>query len=110
MEKTLSKKISVKASAAKPLGKPPPGGETLGIEPVVRFHAIEYCDKTEEGEEAEILVIYDSSLAASKQNLVKRKFPYIDTFDHEGPTVVGALYDLTVGVFEHLEIACPMDV
>ena len=110
MEKTISKKISVKASAAKPLGKPPPGDKTLGIEPVVRFHAIEDCDNTEEVEEAEILVIYDSSLAAYKQNLVKTKFPYIDTFDHEGPTVVGALYDLTVGVFEHLEIACPMDV
>ena len=25
-------------------------------------------------------------------------------FDHEGPTVVSAMRDLTVGVFEHLDI------
>ena len=39
-----------------------------------------------------------------------RNFPYIDTFDHEGTAVVNAMYDLTSGLFEHLEITSPMDV
>ena len=47
---------------------------------------------------------------ASKQNLVKRQFPYIDTFDQEEPVVINAMRDLTVGVFEHLDITSPMDV
>ena len=47
---------------------------------------------------------------ASKKNLVKRKFPYIDTFDHEGPTVFSATRKLTSGVFEHLVITSPLDV
>ena len=38
------------------------------------------------------------------------KFPYIKTFNHEGPTVTSAMHDLTVGVFEHLNITSPMDV
>ena len=47
---------------------------------------------------------------ASKKNFVKRKFPYIDTFDHEGPAVISATHNLTVGVFEHLDVTSPMDV
>ena len=31
-------------------------------------------------------------------------------FDHEGPAVFNAMHDLTRGVFEHFEIASPMDV
>ena len=84
MAKTISKKKSVKASSAKTSGKTPPGDKNLGIEPAIRFYAIEDGDETEEVEESEILVVYDSSLAASKQNLVKTKFPYIDTFNREG--------------------------
>ena len=49
MSKTSSKKISVKDSAAKPLGKPPPGDKTSGIDPEILFYAIEDGDKTEEG-------------------------------------------------------------
>ena len=79
MAKTISNKISAKDSSVKPLGKPPPGDKTFGLEPDILFYAIEYLDETEKGEEAEILVVYDSSLAASKQNLIKRNFPYIDT-------------------------------
>ena len=104
MAKSISKKSSFKASSAKPLGKPPPGDKTCGIEPAIRFYEIEDGDETEKGEESEILVVYDSSLAASKKNLVKRQFPYIDTFDHEGPVVINTMRNLTVGVFEHLEI------
>ena len=37
-------------------------------------------------------------------------FPYINTFDHEGPAVVSAMRDLTFGVFEHLEITSPVYV
>ena len=40
MTKTISKNISVKASAAKPSGKPPPGDKTLGIEPEICFYDI----------------------------------------------------------------------
>ena len=110
MSKTISKKRYVIASVDKPLGKPPPGDKTLGIETAIRFYDIEDSDETEEGEESEILVVYDSSLAAFNKNLVKRKFPYIDMFDHEGPAVISAIRDLTVGVFEHLDITSPMDV
>ena len=47
MDNTTSKKISVKDSSAKPSGKPPPGDKTFGIEPEIRFYAIEDCDETE---------------------------------------------------------------
>ena len=47
---------------------------------------------------------------ASKQNLVKRKFPYINTFDHGGPAVASAMRDLTIGVFEYLEITSHMEL
>ena len=49
MAKTISKKISVKASASKPSWKSPPGDKNFGIEPEIRFYAIEDGDKTEEG-------------------------------------------------------------
>ena len=96
MSKIINRKISVKTSAYNPLGRPPPGNKTLGIEPVVLFHAIEDSENTEEEKEVEILVIYNIILTASNQNLVYRKFPYIDTFDNEGPTIVDAMCDLTV--------------
>ena len=38
----------------------------------------------------------------TKQNLMKMKSPYINTFDHKGPAVISAMCDITVGVFEHL--------
>ena len=110
MVKTTSKKSYVKASAANPTCKPTPGYKNPGIDPEIRFYDIEDSDNTGDREESEILVIHDSSLAAYTQNLVKRKFPYIDTFDHEGPTVVSAMRNLTSGVFEHLDIIPPMDV
>ena len=46
----------------------------------------------------------------SKKNLVKRKLPLIDTFDHEGPALVNVMRDLTSRVFDHLGITFPMDV
>ena len=39
-----------------------------------------------------------------KQNLIKIKFPYINTFNHEGPSVIRAMRYITVGVFQHLDI------
>ena len=47
MVKTISRKISVKASAAKPPGKPLPGDKTLVVEPEIRFYELDYIDKTE---------------------------------------------------------------
>ena len=41
MENSISKKIPVKDSAAKPLGKPPPGDKYFGVEPDIRFYDIE---------------------------------------------------------------------
>ena len=55
-------------------------------------------------------MVYDSILAVSKQNLVKRQFPYIDTFDNEGPVIINAMRDLSVRVFEHLEIISLTDL
>ena len=45
--RTISKQISLKASAVKPL----PWDKTLGLELETRFCAIEAGDETEEGEE-----------------------------------------------------------
>ena len=64
--------------------------------------SIEDGDNTEEGEEAEILFIHSSILTASKQNLVKSKFPWIDMFNHKGPALINVMCDITVRVFEHL--------
>ena len=47
----MSKKSSVKDSAAKPPGKPPPRDKTFGIEPAIRFYYIEDGDDTEKLEE-----------------------------------------------------------
>ena len=47
---------------------------------------------------------------ASKKNLVKRNLPFIYTFDHEVPIVIRAMQNLTVGVFEHLEITYIFDI
>ena len=38
------------------------------------------------------------------KNLVKGNFTWIDTFDHEVPSRINMMRDLTVGVFEHLDI------
>ena len=110
MENYISKKSFIKASADKPLVNPPPRDKTCGLEPDIRFYEIEEDDDTEKGEEAEILVIYDSILAVSNQNLVKRQFPCINIFGHEGPVVINAVRDLTVKVFDHLEIVSSIDV
>ena len=66
------------------MGNPPPGDKTFGLELDIRFYAIEEVDETEKVEEAEILVVYDSSLTASTQNLVKRQFYYINKFKSRG--------------------------
>ena len=110
MAKTISKKISVKVSAAKPFGKPPTGDITFGIESDIRLYAIEDGYETEKEEESGILDSYDSILTASKQNLIKMQSPYINTFYHEGSVVIIAMYNLTVNLFEHLDITYPMDV
>ena len=59
VEKTFSRKISIKASAAKILVKPPPGDKTLGFEPEICFYEIEGGDNTEKGEKQTILIIHD---------------------------------------------------
>ena len=96
--KSISKKIFVKALSAKLLVKPLPRDKSFGLEPGIRFYDREDGDGTEKIEEAETLVVCDSSLVAYKQNLAKIKFPYIDMFDHEGPLVIHSIRDLTVGV------------
>ena len=65
---------------------------------------------TKKEEEVEILIIHDSILSASTQNLIKREFPWIDMFDHEGPTVINVMRDLIVIVFEHLVIMSKKDL
>ena len=63
MANIISKRSSVKASAAKPSWKPPLRDKNLGVDPEICFYEIEYGDKTEEGEEAEILITHNKSLA-----------------------------------------------
>ena len=71
----------------------------MEVYPVINFYALEDGDDTEEVKESEILVIHDSSLAAYNQKFVKRKFSFINTFDHEGPAEVSAMGNLTSRVF-----------
>ena len=47
MEKTISKRNSVKASETKPSGKPPSGYKSLELEPEIRFYQLEDVDNTE---------------------------------------------------------------
>ena len=49
-------------------------------------------------------------LVETKKNIIKRKFPYIDTFNHRRPDVVRMMRDLPIEVFEHLEKISPLDV
>ena len=37
-------------------------------------------------------------------------FPYINMFDHEASSIISTIRNLTVGVFEHIEITSIMDV
>ena len=97
MASTISMK-TVKASTTKHKDKPRPGNKSIQIDPYICFYETEEDDKTKEVEEAKILVIHDSSLSAYKKNLLKRKFPYINKFDHDGLSGVGAMYDLTIRV------------
>ena len=46
-ENTISKKISVKASAANSSGKSSPGDKTLGIETLIRLYDVEDNGETE---------------------------------------------------------------
>ena len=54
--------------------------------------------------------MYGSRLTKTKQNFIKSKLPYINNFDYEGPSVISAMRDLTVGVFERVEIAYKLDL
>ena len=73
----MSKKV--KALTSKPYCKPFSGNKELMMDPDIRLYEIEGGDKTEEGQEVEILIMHDKILMETMQNLVKRKFPYIDT-------------------------------
>ena len=118
VEKLKNKKIarsssnrnSAKASTAKPLVKPPPGNKYIVLEPAIRVYEIYDSDNTKKVKYAEILGIQDKRLVTTKQNLTKRKFPYINTFNHKVPAVACVMRNLTIGVFEHLEIAPPLFV
>ena len=76
---------------------------------MILSYELEYSDKTEGGEEVEILIPHDKSLAAFKKNLVKSKFPYTNAFNHEGLTVISAMHHLTSRVFDYLEINYTME-
>ena len=47
MARSICKRNSVKASAANPFGKPPPGDKCLGLEPDIHFYLIKDGDNTE---------------------------------------------------------------
>ena len=67
MAKTISKKISVKDSAANHSGNTPPGDKTFWVEPLICFYATEDGHETEKGEEAEVLVITTKASRQLKQ-------------------------------------------
>ena len=47
---------------------------------------------------------------ATNQKLAKKEFYVIKTFDHEVPTVVNVIYDLMVGIVEHMNITSILDI
>ena len=98
MARTISMK-TLKASRDKPNGKPLTWDKSLGVEPAVYLYEIEYGDKTEGVKEAEILIVHDSSLVTFNQNIIKRKFPYINMFYHKVPTIIHVMRNLTVRLF-----------
>ena len=110
MARPISKRNYSKASTSTPLGNPPPENKPLGLGPDIFLYEIEDGDNNEEGEYLEILTIKYKSLPSTKQNLVKRNLPYIDTFNHMGTYAVRTMRNLTSGVFEDLEITSPMYV
>ena len=69
--KTISRKSLAKASAAKPLGKPPPRDEVLGLEPEIRFYELDDDYNFAEEEEAEILVIHNLILTGSEKRPIE---------------------------------------
>ena len=102
MARSISKRNPENVPTANPQYIPPYGDESLSLDPAIRLYKIEDGDRAEEGKDTEILIIQDISLPATNQKLVKRKFLYIDTFDHMGPAVVRTMCNLTSRVFEHL--------
>ena len=50
------------------------------------------------------------SLAAYNKSLIKSNFPWINIFNHEVPVIINAMRDITVGLFEHLEIPPKLDL
>ena len=96
------KRNTVKALTDKTLGKSPRGDKSIEIDPDILFYELEDGDNTEGGKYAEILIIQYKNHAKIKQNLVKMNLPYINTFDHQGSTVVCVMCDRTNRVFENL--------
>ena len=71
MVRTSSMINTAKYSTSKPSVKPLHGDNYIGVEPDIHLYEIEDIDKTEKGEEVEILILHGKSLMATKQNLVK---------------------------------------
>ena len=59
MERSIIKRNSAKASTAKRLDTPLHEDKSFGLDPDTRLYLIEDGDNTEEGEDAEILIIHD---------------------------------------------------
>ena len=57
-----------------------------------------------------VLVVHNSILAATNPNLVKIKFPHINTFYCELLNVINTMRGLTAGIFEDLNIMSKTDV
>ena len=74
MAKTISKKSSVKASSEKPSGKPLPGDKTFGIEPDIRFYAIEDRDNTENEKKQKSLLLTTQALRHISKTLSRGIF------------------------------------
>ena len=92
-------------SNTKPLtGDHLPGDKYTGLDPAILFYEVEDDDNYDSGNEAVIHVKIDKSLRDTKQNTKKWTFPVIKYFDHQGPKVIRVLREITVIVFEHLEI------
>ena len=84
-----------------------PGDKLPGIDPDIFFYEVEYNDKSDNGDDAAILIIHIKIYKASTDTNQKNQkliFSVIKYVGHQGPKVIRMLQNMTVSVFENLSI------
>ena len=98
-------------------GKPPPREKPLGLSQrstSTKWNFTPTKQKTviilKKDNNPKSLLFMTQPLRQLRKTIVRKKLPPINTFNNQGPTVVNLMRDLTVGIFEHLDITAKTDV